>query len=242
MYTKVIWREKGSSILKSCFNCQICRDRCKDRCKDNNVNVIRACFNIAPGRQKSYLLCVPISGSVQCVCMSDKFTSSLRFVCFQKKKKIGTSWYISGKTRQGRQLRGLTVVTPVRNLCPRGLVPSSHHMLELRPPSNFIDVSFQNPWVHWEYDDLSSHILISKLSHTLHSMVILFYSFSFLKPQKEGVCLPPLAILLDYSKHSRPNVRQWLPIIHWLHLLFSCSHNGSDLQYRIYALFASYKL
>lgn len=230
----MIRRGKGGSVLKSRFYCRIRRDRCKD----NNDNVTWTCFNITPRRQRSYLLYVPVS--VRCVCVSDKFTSSLHFVCFQK--NFGTSWHISRKTRQGWQLRGLTAATPACNLCPRGLVSSSSHMLELRPPSNFIDVSFQNPRVHWEYNDLSSHILISKLCHTLHSTVILFYSFSSLKPQKEGVCLPPLAILLDYSKHPKPSIRQRLPIIHWLYLLFSCSHNGSDLQYRIYALFASYKL
>lgn len=138
----------------------------------NNENVTWACFNTAPDLQKSYVLCVPILCSVRCVCTSNKFICSLHFVCIRKKKKIKTPWCISQKTRQGWQLRCWQQVTPACNLCPRGLVSSSNLMLELRLPSNFIGVPFQNPWVYREYSDLSSHILISKLSHTLHSMVI----------------------------------------------------------------------
>lgn len=54
--------------------------------QNDNENVICVCFNTAPGLQKSYLLCVPVSHSVQCACVSNKFISSLHFVCFPKTK------------------------------------------------------------------------------------------------------------------------------------------------------------
>lgn len=83
IYTNMIQKEECGSILKLCFSCQIYRDRHKD----NNKNVISARFDIAPGLQRSYLLCVPVSRSVQSVCVANKFISSLHFICFQKKWK-----------------------------------------------------------------------------------------------------------------------------------------------------------
>lgn len=52
----------------------------------HNENVICACFNRVPDLWRSYQLYMPISPSVQCVCGSNKFITSLQFFCFQKIK------------------------------------------------------------------------------------------------------------------------------------------------------------
>lgn len=213
MYTKVTQEEKRSSILQLCFYCQIYRDWCRD----NNENVICACFNIAPGLWKLRLVCAPVS--LLCYVYACPVNSPPPSI-LPAFKKIKTCWCVSQKTMQGQQLRFLTAGISARNLCPRGFVSSSNNMLELRLPNHLIDVPFQNSWVYRKYD-LSSDILISKLSHIFHGVVISFHSLSFLKPEKEGVCLPLVFILLDCIKCFKPKVRQQLPIMYWLHLFLS---------------------
>ena len=85
-------------------------------------------------------------------------------------KSIELSWCLSQESRQGWRLRLLTASRPpAQNLCPTGLVAISKKPTRIK---HLIDIAFQNSWVRWKYNDLSSGILISQPSHTLHGVVI----------------------------------------------------------------------